>query len=148
MKYTSQVVINLPINEVIVLFDNEKNLFKWQPELISFEHLSGEKGEVGAKSKLIYKMGKREVEMIETITVKDLPHEFSGIYEAKGVWNEVKNYFQQTDGNATQWTSVCHFEFKGFMKLIALIMPGSFKKQSQKYLDQFKAFAEEKSRQY
>jgi len=47
MKYTSQVVINLPINEVIVLFDNEKNLFKWQPELISFEHLSGEKGEVG-----------------------------------------------------------------------------------------------------
>jgi len=142
MKYTNEVVINLPLTEVIALFDNEKNLFKWQPELISFEHLSGEKGEVGAKSKLIYKMGKREVEMLETITVKDLPQEFSGTYEAKGVWNEMRNYFTRIDDNTTKWTSASHFEFRGFMKLIAFMMPGSFKKQSQKYLDQFKAFAE------
>ena len=27
---------------------------------------------------------------METITVKNFPDEFSAIYEAKGVWNEVK----------------------------------------------------------
>lgn len=142
MKYSNEVIINLPLDSVIELFDSEENLFKWQSELISFEHVSGDKGEVGAKSKLKYKMGKREVEMTETITVKDLPREFSGTYEAKGVWNEVKNYFEVIDENTTRWRSVCHFEFSGFMKIMAFFMPGAFKKQSQKYLDQFKAFAE------
>lgn len=117
-------------------------MFIWQPELISFEHFEGEKGEVGAKSRLKYKMGKREVEMVETITVKNLPVEFSGTYEAKGVWNEVSNYFEEIDQNTTRWRSESHFEFSGFMKLIGFFMPGSFKKQTQKYLDQFKEFAE------
>ena len=142
MKYSNEVIINLPLNRVMELFDSEENLFKWQPELISFEHFAGEKGEVGAKSKLKYKMGKREVEMTETITVKDLPNEFSGTYEAKGVWNEVKNYFEAVDEHSTKWHSDCKFEFSGFMKLIAFFMPGTFRKQSQKYLDQFKVFAE------
>ena len=142
MKYWNEVIINLPLDRVIELFDSEENLFKWQPELISFEHFSGDKGEVGAKSKLHYKMGKREVEMVETITVKNLPKEFSGTYEAKGVWNEVKNYFEAIDENTTRWHSDCDFEFSGFMKIMAFFMPGAFKKQSQKYLDQFKTFAE------
>lgn len=144
MKYSNEILINVPIDEVIRLFDNEENIFKWQPELISFEHVSGIKGEVGAKSKLLYRMGMREVEMTETITVKDLPKEFSGTYEANGVWNEVKNYFEKIDDHTTRWRSDCEFKFSGFMKLIALFMPGSFKKQSFKYMKQFKAFAENK----
>lgn len=143
MKYTNEVVINLPLKKVIELFDSEENLFKWQPELISFEHLSGEKGEVGSKSKLRYTMGKREIEMIETITVKNLPKEFSATYEAKDVWNEMKNYFEEIDENSTRWHADSHFEFSGFMRLIGFFLPGSFKKQSQKSLDLFKAFAED-----
>lgn len=145
MKYENEVKIRLPREKVIRLFDSEENLFKWQPDLISFEHISGDKGEVGARSKLRYKMGKREIEMIETITVKNLPLEFSGTYEAKGVWNEVKNYFDEIDDQTTRWRSESYFRFNGFMRIIAFLMPGSFKKQSQKYLDQFKAFAEEEA---
>lgn len=52
--------------------------------LQSFEHLSGTPGQVGARSKLVYKMSKRHIEMIETITVRKLPQEFSGTYEADG----------------------------------------------------------------
>lgn len=142
MKYTNEVLIEKPLDKVLELFDSEENLFKWQPELLSFEHLTGNKGEVGAKSRLKYKMGSREVEMIETITAKNLPDEFNGTYEAKGVWNEVKNSFIPMDEKTTKWVSESHFEFSGFMKIIAFLMPGSFKKQSQKYLDMFKAFAE------
>lgn len=145
MKYTNEVIINLPLEKVITLFDSEENLFKWQPELISFEHLSGEKGEVGATSKLKYKMGKREVEMIETITQKKLPDLMDLTYEAKGVWNEMKNSFTEIESGQTKWVSHSHFEFKGFMKLMGLFMPGMFKKQSQLALDRFKAFAEGKS---
>ena len=143
MKYGNEVVIKLPRERVIELFDDEKNLFRWQPELMSFEHLSGQKGQPGARSLLKYKMGEREVEMTETITVRNLPDEFSGTYQAKGVWNEVVNRFEALDEHTTKWTSYSHFKFRGFMKLMALFMPGVFKKQSQKYMDQFKAFAEE-----
>jgi len=142
MKYSNEVVINLPLEKVITLFDSEENLFKWQPELLSLEHLSGEKGKKGAKTTMKYKMGKREIDMIETITQNDLPKEFSATYEAKGVWNEMKNFFEEIDPKTTRWRSDSHFKFSGFMKLMGLFMPGAFKKQSQQSLDRFKAFAE------
>ncbi len=142
MKYTTTVEINLPINRVIELFDNADNLKKWQPELISFEHLSGTPGQVGAKSKMLYKMNKREVEMIETITERDLPNKFAGTYEAKGVLNTISNKFEEISPTQTRWIADNDFECKGFMKIMAAVMPGAFKKQTQKYLNQFKQFAE------
>ena len=96
----------------------------------------------GAKSKLKFKMGSREIEMIETITVRNLPDEFSGTYETKGVFNIVRNYFEPLPGNKTNYISEQEFQFTGFMKLIGLIMPHAFKKQSMKHLADFKNFAE------
>ena len=87
MKYTSEIEINKPVDRVIELFDNPDNLDKWMIGLQSFEPISGNPGQVGAKSRLKFKMGKREIEMIETITVRNFPDEFSGTYEAKGVFN-------------------------------------------------------------
>jgi hypothetical protein len=47
-------------------------------------------------------MNSREIEMIETILVRDLPNEFSGTYEAKGVFNIVKNTFIALSNNRTK----------------------------------------------
>ena len=123
--------------QYILLMKSKKIIY-----IISFDHISGTAGEVGAKSKLLYKMGKREIEMVETITVKNLPDEFSGTYEAKGVWNEVKNYFHEIDENTTKWVSENEFKCSGFMKIIAWLMPGNFKKETKKYLIYFKEFTE------
>jgi hypothetical protein len=142
MKYTTEIEINLPIDRVIELFDDPDNLKEWQPGLQSFEHISGTPGQPGAKSRLLFQMGKREIEMIETITVRDLPDEFSGTYEAPGVFNIVKNKFIPLSENKTRYISEQEFQFKGFMKLMGWLMPGSFKKQSQQYLEKFKEFAE------
>jgi hypothetical protein len=114
---------------------------KWQEGFISFEHVSGNAGEEGAKSKLKYKMGKREVEMIETIIKRRLPDEFNGSYEAKGVFNIVENKFID-NGDSTKWIVNNEFQFKGFMKLIAFFMPGAFKKQTLKFMNDFKNFTE------
>ena len=141
MKYTLNIEIKLPRDKVIELFDNPDNLKHWQPGFISYEHISGEAGQPGSKTHLRYKMGRREVEMIETITVRNLPDEFSGTYEAKGVWNQVKNTFTDNNGTTT-WTAENEFKFKGFMKLMGALMPGAFKKQSFKYMKLFKEFAE------
>lgn len=99
---------------MIELFENADNMKYWQLGLISFKHINGEPGQVGAKSKLKYPMGKREIVMIETITVNNLSDEFSGTYEAKGVWNKVRNYFIEVDENLTKWKSVNVFKCGGF----------------------------------
>ena len=87
-------------------------------------------------------MGNREIEMIETITRRNLPEEFSGTYDAKGVHNIISNKFIELGPNKTKYLTESEFQFKGFMKLMGWLMPGAFKKQSQKFLEDFKAFAE------
>lgn len=142
MKFTNEIEINVPIDRVIALFDNPDNLKKWMKGLERFEAVSGTPGQPGAKSKLRFKMGKREMEMIETITVRNLPHEFSGIYEVNGVLNIVRNKFLPVGNNKTKYISEQEFQFSGFMKVMGWLMPGVFKKQSMKYQQDFKAFAE------
>lgn len=142
MKYTCEIDIHLPLEKVVELFNDPENMKEWQPGLISMEHLSGTPGQPGAKSRLRYQMGKRQIEMIETITARKFPDEFSGTYEAKGVFNRQHNYFKRIGAQQTRWVSDCEFQFSGFMKIIAFFMPAAFKKQSMEYLEQFKAFAE------
>lgn len=142
MKYTVEVEIEKPVDEVIALFDNVDNMYKWMDGLKSFEHLEGTPGEVGAKSRLKFDMNGRKIEMIETITAKDLPREFTGTYDADGVHNIVSNHFEPIGDSRTRYRSENEFQFKGFMKIIAFFMPGAFKKQSMKYLEDFKKFAE------
>ncbi|MCW3078032.1 MAG: superfamily protein [Bacteroidetes bacterium] len=142
MKYTTEIEINKPIDKVIALFDHPENMKKWMEGLQSFEHLSGTPGQPGGKSRLKFKMGKREMEMIETVTIRNLPHEFSGTYEAKNGFNIVKNKFVKISESKTKYITEHEFQFKGFMKFIAMLMPGMFKKQSLKYLRAFKKFAE------
>ncbi len=142
MRYTSEIQISRPREKVVELFTDPANIEKWQPGFISMEMIEGEPGKEGSKCRMKYRMGKREVEMIETITKSNLPDEFSGTYEAKGVWNEVQNYFSIVDEHTTLYRSVNTFRFKGIMKLVALLMPRAFRNQSQKYLELFKNFAE------
>jgi hypothetical protein len=130
---------------VIELFDNPDNLSKWQPGFISKELLSGEQGQEGAQSKLRYQVGKREIAMIETIIRRNLPHEFSGTYQTKGVCNEVRNFFYEVSPNRTRWVVDNEFRFSGLMKIMALLMPAMFKNQSLRFMQRFKSFAEKES---
>lgn len=142
MKYTIEIEINKPINTVVELFDNADNMTKWMEGLQSFEPLSGTPGQPGAKSRLRFKIGKREFEMIETVSVRNLPDEFSGTYEANGMINIVKNRFVKLSDNKTRYITEHEFRVKGLMNLIAFLLPGTFKKQSLKYVNAFKVFVE------
>lgn len=144
MKYTCEIEINQPVEKVIALFDNPDNMPKWMEGLQSFEHISGTPGQPGAKSKLKFKMGRREMEMTETITARNLPEDFSGYYEMDGVINNIKNSFTALSENKTLYKTENEFEIKKnfVMKMFSILMPGMFKKQSMKYLQSFKRFAE------
>ncbi len=142
MKYTNEIVVDQPREKFIELFDNSDNMKYWQKGLVSFSTFEGTPGEEGAKAHLKYKMGKREIEMVETIIHMNLPEEIHSTYETQGVYNFQKNYFKD-EGDKTRWVSESEFQFSGFMKLMAFFMgKKAFQKQSGQFLDDFKAFAE------
>ncbi len=143
MKYSKEIIIDLPREEVISKMEKPENFKYWQKGFISYKHISGTPGKEGSRSKLKYKMGNREIEMIECIEKNNLPNELHTTYDAKGVYNIQKNYFEEETKNATRWISYNEFQFSGFMKLIGSLMPGMFKKQSYQYMKDFKTFAEE-----
>lgn len=142
IKYTITQEINLPKEKVVQLFDNEDNLKQWQPELREIVHLSGEPGEEGARSKLVYQMGKRQIEMEETILSNDLPDGMHLLFTTKGVKNEQSHHFSAISDGQTKWESHNIFHFSGFMAVAAFFMKGAFKKQTAKYLRRFREFAE------
>ena len=143
MKYSTEIIIDLPREEVIRKLDNVDNMKHWQRGLVNYKVLQGVPGKEGTTMELEYQMGKRNVVLIETITKNVFPAEFHANYDTKGVHNVQKNFFQEMEGNKTKWVSESEFEFKGFgMKMMAFLMPGAFKKQSLKYLKDFKDFAE------
>ena len=142
MKYTFQVDIALPRAKVIELFDNPDNWKKWQESFISSEALEGIPGEIGAKTTLIHKFGRREVKMVETIESKNLPEQVTCTYEAPGAWNRVINRFAELEPNKTRWEFESEFQCTGFLRVMAFLMPGMFCKASLKDMTRFKRFAE------
>lgn len=143
MKFTIEIIIDLPRAEVINKLNNIENKKHWLRGLVSVEHLSGTPTEVGSKIKLNYQFGRRKIELIETILKSNFPEEFHGTYDTNGMHHIQKNYFTETPEGKTKWVSESEFIPTGFMmRMMTLLMPRMFKKQSQKYLVDFKNFAE------
>lgn len=143
MKYTTEIIIDLPREEFIKKLDNPENMKHWMRGLESYDLISGELGKEGARMNMKFKMGKRDLEMVETIIKRNFPEDFHTTYDSKGVHNIQKNHFLEVNDNQTKWVSESEFQFAGFgMKLISMIVPKMFKKQSMQYATDFKNFAE------
>lgn len=145
MKYKLDIIINAPITKVVELYSDQSNNKKWQEGCVSATHISGEKGQVGAKTNLVFKMGKRDMTMVETIIETNFPKRYAVQYEAKGAFNTVIAEFDKLDEAKTLLKIENEFKFSGFMKVLGFLMPGAFKKQTLKYMNSFKEFAEKES---
>lgn len=144
MNYSTEISIDLPRAEVLKKLTSVDNLKHWQAGFISAEHLSGELGQFGAKMKLQYKFGSRSMEMIETITKKDLPFNIHYSYSTSRMHNVQRNIFQENARGITKWISINEFIPTSFkMRFFLWLMPKTFKKQSLKYMTDFKNFAEQ-----
>jgi hypothetical protein len=65
------------------------------------------------------------------------------MYDTKDMQNIQENYFEETPEGYTKWTSTNEFIPSSFiLRMMTLLMPKTFKKQTKKYLQDFKNFAE------
>ena len=145
MKFTCTVTINKPIKQVAEYFADPQYLKEYQDGFIRKELISGEAGQVGAVSRMYYTMpNKKEMVLTETITANRLPEAFEADYHHKHTDNSMKSYFTSLGPNQTRYDAeIDYTALRGFMiKLMSFIMPGMFKRQVQKWLNNFKVFVE------
>jgi hypothetical protein len=99
-------------------------------------------------------MGKQKFEGIETITRREpvdlhgIPSETVVHFEreivGEGMWNAVRDRLTEAGPQTTLWQSENEYRFSGLMmRLVGLLIPGAFRKQSRQHMQDFKAFAEQ-----
>lgn len=142
MKYSKEIIVNLPLLRTVELIDNPDNLKEWQEGLVGREAQSGKLGTVGSTAKITYQMGKRTMEMIETTVTREPPHLFVVQYQSGKMWNEVRSMFSEVSKEGTKMRIETEFRCGGLMVLMLWLMPGAFKRQTLQYMQDFKRFAE------
>ncbi len=144
MKFTCVTEINSPREKIVKLFLDSSRYKEWQEGFESLQTISGKPWEKGTQSRVIYKTGKMTIDLKETVVVSNLPEEVTGLYEHEHMVNTMANRFIAIDNSRTRYEAeIDYTQFIGIVpKLMALLMPGVFKKQVQKRLDSFKDFVE------
>ncbi|MFC9762338.1 SRPBCC family protein [Rhodococcus jostii] len=154
MKYTVSIEIALPRETAVQLLADSAHLPKWLRGLVLHEPLSGVHGQVGTTSRVVMQMGKQKIECTETITRRE-PADLRGIPKGsvvhfdreivgEGMWSAVRDRLTEAGPEMTLWVSESEYRFSGLlMRLVGLLMPGAFRKQSQQHMQDFKAFAEQ-----
>ncbi|MEU4689977.1 SRPBCC family protein [Actinoplanes sp. NPDC023714] len=154
MKYTVSIEIALPHDRVARKLADPALLPQWLRGLVVHEPLNGVHGQVGTTSRVVLRTGQQEMEGTETITrrepadLHDIPADVVVHYErelvADGMWSAARERLSSVGPETTLWESENEYRFSGLpMRLVGLLMPGAFRKQSLRHMRDFKAFAEQ-----
>lgn len=138
------IEINAPFNKVVDMFIDVSKFSKWQDGFQSHQILNGNYLEKGTKSVIVYINRNNKIELTETILSNNLPNELKALYEHKHIDNTTTSKFYQIDKNRTRLEySVEIIQIKGLiLKIMSVLFPKMFSKQTQKWLDNFKNMVE------
>jgi hypothetical protein len=144
MKFQGSKIINKPRDIVTKYFSDPQYLGEYQDGFIRKDFLEGNPGETGAISKMYYKYGKHEMVITETITRNNLPDSFESNYHHIHMDNKMKCTFTTIDENTTNYEYEFEYTRINWImpKLIAILYPGMYRKQGEKWMQQFKEFVE------
>jgi len=141
--YTVSIDIDLPRDRVLEIFEDPSTLAFWQNGFQSYQQRTGDQRQPGSTATLAYLLGKKPMELTETITRREPPESFDATYEWQGGMNTLENRFTEPAPGTTRWESTCDYRFSSApLKVMGVLMPWMFRAQNMKYLKNFKAFAE------
>lgn len=144
MELGNHITINAPKDFVASYLRTSEYFDKWQDDFKSATLLSGDLDQVSAQTRMLYKFGNSDLELLETVRNNNLPDSFEALYEHKHMDNIMLSIFKDLDGDKTiNSTQVKYIELKGWIiKIMAKLFSGKFKKGPEKWMRQFKSFVE------
>ena len=140
--YRAEVNVNKSIKVVFEIFNNSENIKNWVPEVKSFEVVNTNPGKTGSVYKIVIDNKGQEVTMTEKVMAYVPNEKVTLFFDAEGMLKRDDYIFKEKDGVTTiTLNTSCQSD----SYILACIFPyfkGTFQKQDQSYLNNFKAFAE------
>lgn len=135
MRFTKEIVLNQPIERVRVLTSDPAHLHEWQPDLVSITQHSETPGAAGSTATLAY----RRFQLEETVLTATADERISR-YETRGMVHTITNRYRAIDDQRTLLVCDNEIELTGLLKLGRRILERSLREQSERNLDNFRAF--------
>ncbi|GAA3674125.1 polyketide cyclase/dehydrase/lipid transport protein [Lentzea atacamensis] len=135
MRFTSEIVLNKPIERVRVLTSDPAHVHQWQPDLLSITQHSETPGAAGSTATLTY----RKFTLEETVLAATADERTSR-YETRGMVHTITNRYTRIDDQRTKLVSDNEFQLSGLLKLGRRVLEKSLREQAERNLGNFKAF--------
>lgn len=135
MRFTSEIVLNKPIEQVRVLTSDPAHVHQWQPDLVSITQHSETPGAAGSTATLTY----RKFTLEETVLAATADERTSR-YETRGMVHTITNRYTRIDDQRTKLVSDNEFQLSGLLKLGRRVLEKSLREQAERNLGNFKAF--------
>lgn len=115
MNFGQSVEINKSLDLVWKEFDHLENMYRWQPNLKSVEHISGNAGEAGFKAKVTYDTGNRTEIFELTVVSKTIQQDLIITLSSPKVFVLITDRFEIFEGTQTKWTRQVEVKLSGFL---------------------------------
>ena len=142
MTYSVKIEINRPLEDIVRMFSSTEDLYGWMEGFESAVIMQGTPGRPGSVTSLRLWSGRRLIEWREKIIVRNLPENYTAVYECKGVENISRVSFRRLMNGNTLCTSNQQYKFTGIMGYICYFIKGMFRKMTIRNLERFKLYAE------
>ena len=145
IKYTTEVVINKPIKEVFLVFNDHSKISNWIPEIETIEVIDEKPEKTGSTYKVLFKSKEGEKIAAQERILAYIPDEKVTLrFNSATMLKTNDHIFSFADGVTTiKNNSTCI----GSSYLLSCLFPfykGNLKKIDQEYLNNFKSFIEKK----
>jgi uncharacterized protein YndB with AHSA1/START domain len=143
MKYTIELIINKPRQDVWQAFTAPDKMRAWQTSLTTIELLNGTPGQPGAESKLMFEENGREYSLIEKIISCQEPESLLQSYENQFSINTIDNSFLEQGQSQTLWITETEYKFKTLlMKIMGPVYRKNLVARTQRDMGRFKEMVE------
>lgn len=148
-SYDSEITVDKSIEESYAVMNDESKTSQWLKGIINMEHVSGQKGEVGAVTKYTFSENGQESIIVETL--KEIrPNEYVAMdFEMEGAMDMAYEImFSEESGKAKIKSKTKVIGKNIFMKSMFSLMKGTMVAQENENLKNLKKVIEENTTDY
>ena len=149
VSYSSEIIVDKPLKEAWAVMNDESKVTEWLKGITDIEHVSGEKGKVGAVTKYTFSEDGQESIIFETIkSIRPYEH-IEMDFEMEGVM--IMDYqvdFKEKQGKTHIKSSTTTKGEGLFMRSMVSFMKNSFQQQEDENMDNLKKLIEKNTTNY
>lgn len=149
VSYSSEVTVDKPVQEAWAVMNDESKTSEWLKGITKMEHVSGEKGTVGAVTQYTFEENGQESIILETMKTIRPNEQVAMDFVMEGVM--VMDYqvdFTEKDGKTMIVSSTTVKGLGLFMKSMVPFMKGSFQAQEDENMNNLKKVIEANTTDY